>query len=388
VRASNVQKTEKLDDYTVALYATAVDAFFPYNIAGMMMISPCAVEKAGYDYKIYAKAPAGTGPYKFDKVVPHERLELVRNPDYWDKTRIPKHDRLVLIPMPEATTRTAALLSGQVDFVEAPSPDTIDRLKSAGMQIYAVAYPHNWPYLFNFQRGPFKDLRVRQAANYALDRDEFVELLNGTAIASYGVFIPSSPYYGKPVEFTFDPAKATRLLKEANCYPCKVSIAMSNSGSGQMQPVPMNALVKSQLDAVGFDVNFVVMDWNALTALRRDPWSKNPTLDGLNVSLNTSDPQQGLLKDVLTRFRVPDGTNWGWYENPEIDRLGAQAMETFDDAERTKILQKMHEMVVADAQRLFIVNDLNPRALSPRVKGFVQAQSWYQDLTPIVIDPK
>ena len=88
----------------------------------------------------------------------------------------------MLLPMPEATTRAAALLSGQVDIVEAPSPDMIPRLKSAGMNVITHPYPHIWPYLLNFTRGPFQDLRVRQAANYAINRDEVVELLEGVAI--------------------------------------------------------------------------------------------------------------------------------------------------------------------------------------------------------------
>ena len=58
--------------------------------------------------------------------------------------------------MPEATTRAAALLSNQVDFVEAPLPDTIPKLKSAGMQIVTNGYPHNWAYQFNFVDGPLK----------------------------------------------------------------------------------------------------------------------------------------------------------------------------------------------------------------------------------------
>jgi peptide/nickel transport system substrate-binding protein len=386
-RTATMERVEKIDEYTAAVYAKTVDSFFIYNMIGTMMISPCAVEKAGFDYKVYAKAPAGTGPYKFDKVVPHERLELVRNPDYWDKTRIPKHDRLVLIPMPEATTRAAALLAGQVDFIEAPSPDTIDRLKAAGMTVITHPYQHDWDYLMNSQTGPFKDLRVRQAANYAIDRDEMVALLNGTAIPSNGFFTATSKYYGKPVEYKYDPAKATALLKAANCYPCKVNIVMSTAGSGQMQPLPMNALVKSQLDAVGFDVNFAVIDWNALSALRREPWQKNPTYNGLNYSTNSTEPEAGLLKEVMTRFRVPEGTNWGWYENAEIDKLGTEVMQTFDDEGQTKLLRRMHEIVVEDAARIFIVHDLNPRALSPKLKGFVQAQSWYQDLTPIVVEP-
>ena len=154
-----------------------------------------------------------------------------------------------------------------------------------------------------------------------------------------------------------------------------------------MQPVPMNALVKSQLDAAGFDVNFIVMDWNALNALRRDPWSKNRNFNGLNIGMNSSEPETGLLKDVTTRFRAPDGTNWGFFQDPEIDKLADQVSQTFDEPQQTALLQKIHEMAVADAERLFVVSDLNPRALSPRLKGFVQAQSWYQDWTQIVVEP-
>jgi peptide/nickel transport system substrate-binding protein len=383
-KTSAITSVERIDDYTIAIDTVEADSLFPYNLHSLEMVSQCAVERAGNDWKIYAKAPAGTGPYKFDRVVPHERLELVKNPDYWDKNRVPKHDRLVLIPMPEATTRAAALLSGQVDFIEAPSPDTIDELKRAGMKVITNSYPHNWDYLLNFQRGPFKDLRVRQAANYAVNRDEVVDLLDGTAIPGYGIFTPSSKYYGNPIRYEYDPAKATALLKQANCYPCAVTIAISPSGSGQMQPLPMNELVKSQLDAVGFKVTFAVIDWNTMTTRRKMPW-QDSNYDALNNSLNTSDPEGGLLKDVLTRYRVPLGTNWGWYQNAEIDKLGDEAMQTFGEEKQTALLRRIHELAVADAERVFIVDDLNPRALSPKLKGFVQAQSWYQDLTPIVV---
>ena len=154
------------------------NSLLPYNLSVWYMISKCAVEKANYDYPTYAKAPAGTGPYKFDRVVPRERLELMKNPTTGTK-RVPQHDRLVLIPMPEATTRAAALMAGQVDFLEAPSPDTIPRLKSSGMNVITLPYPHNWHYQLNFVEPPFNDVRVRKAANYAMNRDEMVEMLGG-----------------------------------------------------------------------------------------------------------------------------------------------------------------------------------------------------------------
>ncbi len=68
----------------------------------------------------------------------------------------------------------------------------------------------------------------------------------------------------------------------------------------------------------------------------------------------------------------------------EVDKLGAEVMQTFDDVEQTKILQRLHEIAKEDAARI-IVHDLNPRALSTRVIAFVQTRSWYQDLTPIVV---
>ena len=79
--------------------------------------------------------------------------------------RVPKQHRLVLLPMPETSTRTAALLSGEVNFVEAPSPDTVPRLRGAGMQIVTVPHPHIWDYMLRADRPPFNGLRVRQAAN-------------------------------------------------------------------------------------------------------------------------------------------------------------------------------------------------------------------------------
>lgn len=98
------------------------------------------------------------------------------------------------------------------------------------------------------------------------------------------------------------------------------------------------------------------------------------------------DPLSGFIKHITTSNRSPAGLNWGGYQNPEIDRLAAEALATFDDAEQTKILQTMHEIYTKDAGRLFIVHDLNPRALSPKVKGFVQSQSYFLDLTRVSID--
>ena len=79
-------------------------------------------------------------------------IELARNEAYWDKARVPKLEKLILIPMPEATTRLAALRSGQVDWIEVPPPDAIPSLKSAGFQISLKEYPHLWPWVLSVGR--------------------------------------------------------------------------------------------------------------------------------------------------------------------------------------------------------------------------------------------
>jgi peptide/nickel transport system substrate-binding protein len=387
-RTGNIDKVEVLGDHSLAFVTKQPDALFPYQLSYWFMISRCQLEALNFDYQKYANAPSGTGPYKFKSLVPQERLELVKNEGYWDKARVPKHDRLVLIPMPEATTRAAALLSGQVDFIEAPSPDTIPRLQSAGMQIATAPYPHNWSYQLNFVDGNFKHLKVRQAANYALNRPEVKAMLGGYALEGYTNVPPSTPYHGKPkVKYLYDPKKATALLKEAGCYPCKITLAISTSGSGQMQPLPMNELVKSQLDAVGFETKLDVMDWNALLDVGRPGRAKNPQIDGINISRALQDPFSALIRFTYSKQHAPKGSNWGHYSSAKADKLIDEIYSSFEPKARMEKLTALHELMVEEALMLWVAHDINPRAMAPNIKGFVQAQSWFQDLTPIVVGP-
>ncbi len=381
----NFVAAEKVDDKTVALTTKIPSSLFPYEVSFIVMTSRCRAEALKYDWAAMASQPSGTGPYRFDRMVAHERLELVPNADYWDKARVPKQDRLVLLPMPEASTRTAALLSGQVNFVEAPTPDALPRLKSSGMRIVTNPYPHVWPYQLNMEAGVFKDLRVRKAANYAINRADVVELLGGVALEAPANFPPGTSYYGHPVSYKYDLAKAKALLQEANCVPCKITLAISTSGSGQMQPLPMNELVKSNLEEAGFQVTLQVMDWNALLAMGRAGSQSSPGVDGINISRSIQDPIAGMTRFTQKAQWAPAGSNWGHYYSDDMEALITAAFNEFDPEKRETILTRMHEKMVDEAVMLWVVHDINPRALSPKVQGFVQAQSWFQDLTPITV---
>ena len=89
-------------------------------------------ERAKQAWAAFAADASGSGPFKMARFVPRERLEMVANKDYWDDKRKTKIDRVVLLPIPEANARTAALLSGQVDWIEAPAPDALPQIKQRG----------------------------------------------------------------------------------------------------------------------------------------------------------------------------------------------------------------------------------------------------------------
>jgi ABC-type transport system substrate-binding protein len=113
------------DAATVEIETKNADAVFPYIMANVFFSSPARFAEVGNNWERFAERPSGTGPYIVDRVVPRERLEARRNGEYWQESRRPKHERLALLPMPDGLTRVAALLSNQVDFIEAPPPDAV-----------------------------------------------------------------------------------------------------------------------------------------------------------------------------------------------------------------------------------------------------------------------
>jgi peptide/nickel transport system substrate-binding protein len=391
-RMPAVKGARKIDDYTVEFTAATPDAFVPYQIVYILMASPAQWEKVGRDWAKFHENPSGTGPFKFDTLVPRQRAEFVPNKEYWDKNRIPKTDRVVLLPLPEPNSRTSALLSGQVDWIEQPSPDAVPQLKSAGMKLVSNGYPHVWPYHPSvLDTSPFHDIRVRKALNLAIDRDGIVSLMGGLALPAKGHVLPDSPWFGKPgFDIKYDPAAAKAMLAEAGYGPSKplrLRFAISASGSGQMLPLPMNEYVQQNFADIGVKLDFDVTEWQALV----DRWRAgakadvNKGIDAVNVSYSTQDPFSAFARFLRSDLHAPAGVNWGFYANPEMDKLLAAAQTAFDPAARNAALARVHEKMVDDAIMLWVVHDVGPRALSPRVKGFVQAKNWFQDLTPVSV---
>ena len=267
----------------------------------------------------------------------------MRNPDYWDAERVPKLDKMVVMPMPEPTTRLAALRSGQVDWIEVPPPDAIPGLRQAGFQISLWPYPHTWPYALNAEseKSPFRDKRVRQAINYAVDREGIVKLLNGTAKPAAGLYPPDSAFFGNPQnKYSYNPEKAKALLAEAGYgpkNPAKAKIMISTAGSGQMLPLPMNELIQQTLKPLGIELEFEVVEWGTMLVAMRSAPSAPQSLgvDGVNCSLSFTDPS-ALYRYYHSDSFSPANWNWGHWKNAEADKLMTAAQTEFDPGKASR----------------------------------------------------
>jgi ABC-type transport system substrate-binding protein len=394
-RMPGVRSWRKIDAEHVEITTDQPDATLPYQMTDLLMSSPARWREAG-SWEAFARNPSGTGPWMLEQYVPRDHVTLKRNPQYWNSARLPRCAHLELLPIPDPGTRTAALLSGQVDWIESPSPDTVPQLKSSGFQILTGVMPHIWPYTLNMLPGsPFTDIRVRRALNLAVNRDGFVELLGGLARPATGVVAEDSPWYGKPsFHISYDPVEARRLLAEAGYgpqHPLHVKFMISTAGSGQMYPLTMNEYMQQNLADVGVKLDLEVMEWQALRT-RRDSagGAANPInagIDAINSSYNSMDPNAAFFSHIDSAAIPPAGLNWGNLKDPEIDRLDRAAREAFDPATQDALLAKLDQYFVDQAYWIFVVHDVNARAVSPHVHGVVEAQSWFVDFSPVTVTP-
>ncbi|PTM60487.1 ABC transporter substrate-binding protein [Phreatobacter oligotrophus] len=389
-RLPSVASYRKVDAMTVEVTTRTVDAFFPYQMLWFLVSSPAQFEKVGRDWQKFALQPSGTGPFRLARLQPREFAELVRNPDYWDKSRIAKADRIVLSCLPEPITRTNAMLAGTVDFIEAPAPDVMPRLRQAGFRLIDNVTPHVWNYhLSTLPGSPWTDIRTRRAANLAIDRASVVELMGGLAKPAYGQVDRTNPWFGKPsFEIKYDVDGARKLMTEAGysrSNPLKTQFIIASSGSGQMLSLPINELCQQMFKEAFIEVDFRVVELEPLYQAWRQG-AAHESLRGItanNVAYLTSDPLYAFIRFFHSGQIAPVGVNWGHYKNPDVDKLIDDALATTVESEQNALMAKVHEKVVDDALLVWVVHDTNPHVANPKVSSYTQAQHWFQDLTTL-----
>jgi peptide/nickel transport system substrate-binding protein len=363
---SSVKSVEVVDPTTVRLvlkYPTS--SLLPLlALPNCAIVSPTAFSKAPADFDTH---PVGSGRYRLESWERGSRLVLRRNEDYWGAKGRPQ--TLVYRALPEANARITELSTGGVDIILPIPPDFVEQLeKTRSVTVYKKTGLTVWYAGFNVDKKPFSDRRVRQALNYAVNKEAITrDILKGTGIVATGPLLPGTWAYEPAVKkYPFDPATARRLLQEAG-YPngFEAEFWVPESGSGMQAPVEMATVIQANLAAVGVKTQLKTMEWGSYLGKLR---TEAPPMFALSWFLKSEDPDLSMYPLFLSKNSpLPNRSN---YNNAEVDQLLLQARQAPDQGKRAELYRHAQRMIVEDAPWLFVDHEVQVVATRADVKGF------------------
>jgi len=327
----------------------------------------------------FKKAPIGAGPYKFVSFTPGVELVLEAFEGYWRKT--PAVKRIVMRSLPEESTRLAALKRGEVDIAYSIRGELAKELQETpGLTIKSVVtQATNWIY-FPEQfdpKSPWHDLRVRQAANLALDRDGMNDalFLNGCKINN-SIVPDSYDFYWQPPPAVYDAAKAQKLLVEAG-YPNGFDAGMFYCDSSYSN---MCEVAVDNLQQVGIR--------SKLQPIERAGFLAN--YGGKKYTKGILRGASGAFGNAATRLAsfVVNGGTYVYGSYPDIDELYPRQADETDHGKRAAILNKMQQLmhekaIYAPVWQLAFINGIGPRVGESsfgRIAGFPYSAP-FEDIT-------
>lgn len=358
------EKMVKVDDYTVDLIAKK-----PYPLVLPNATYLFVMDKKFYSGKTedgrdrgeiaknigtFASTHAsGTGPF-----VMQEREQGVKNvyakfDGYWGKTG--NVDKVVLVPIKEDATRVSALLAGDVDMVMPVPPTDVERVKKAkGKNLYSLGSNRVIVFQMNQKVNPeFKDVRVRQAFNYAVNNDGIVKkIMRGFATTAAQMSPKGYLGYDEKLKPQYDLAKAKQLMKEAG-YENGFTVSMIAPNNRYVNDEKVAQAVVAMLAKIKVKVNLTTMP-------KAQYWGEYDKCDNglLMIGWSTDTGDSANYSEFLTATKNPTtgagSYNCGYYSNARLDQLLAEANSTLDSAKRREMLQEVSNIEYNDAAQLML----------------------------------
>ncbi len=337
---AGVAGVEQVDPYTVRITTHAPDPTLLANLSYIWIVPREAREKLGAEE--FNQQPIGTGPYKFVEFIRGQRLVLEANPNYWRGQVSPK--RLTLRTITDPATRVAELKTGGVQIIASPPAAQLNELQGGDTEVVALKGARLIMHSFNTTTKPFDDVRVRQAVNYAVDREGIIKgVLEGRAEPLHGPFATAWLGYDPSIQpYPYDPAKAKQLLAEAG-YPNGFETTFNHSTGAFLKDREIAEVVASQLGQVGIRVRLVPTE----RAKIQEDWV-NGTFEGITSAQwpTASDPDPMLGWTFYKRK--------GHQPDDQLNGLIEQSRRTVDAEQRKRILQEFSRYVHEQAYWLFI----------------------------------
>jgi glutathione transport system substrate-binding protein len=372
-KRSSLMKTVKevvvVDESTVQFNLKEPFGAFINTIAhpGSLIISPKAIATYGDEV---SKHPVGTGPYIFEEWVPGNFLKVKKNPNYWRGTV--KVDSITFKPVPENGARLAMLRAGQAHYIF-PMPAELLKVAEADNKIDVITMPSIIAryLILNTRYAPLADTRVRQAINYAIDKQAIINIAMGGAATQLDSVIPANlQYYKKQGQWPFDPAKAKALMKEAGYEKGFEVVFMSPTVSNRLRATEM---VQQQLLQIGITGKIESMDvasyYKKLESQKVDDKDIIPFIGFGGWSASTGDADWGIRPLIATEGFPPVNANYGFYSDAKVDGFVTAGLASADPAVRQKAYGDLQDYVWNKAPWGYLYTDSLIAAKSKKLTG-------------------
>lgn len=359
-KASSISGVVARDDSTLLVTLDQPLAAFLKLLA--MPVASIVPERAGPDL---GEHPIGTGPWRFVEWKHDDFLLFARNDHYF--LGAPKAESLEARIIAEPSTSVAEFESGTVDVLQIPADETGEWEEDESRRPMLSSTPAlELVYVgINTTRGPLRDVRVRQAINYAVDINTIIErLVSGRGTRAAGVIPPALAGYDSARKaYPFDPAKAKQLLAAAG-YPNGIDLELWTS----VTPIYVRIAetIQAYLNAVGIRTKVVQRESAASRAAAR----KGETDMILKDWYADYPDAENFLYPLLYSGNKGSGGNVSFYSNPQFDSTILAARRELDEAKRNALLRQADSIAFVDAPMMFLYFYNELYAVQPWIKGF------------------
>ncbi len=373
-----VNEIEIQDEYTVVFhldYAVPLDLVASSGYAAWM-ISPSVGDK-GADW-FNAGNDAGTGPYRIERYEPGQRVILARFDDYWGGWKEGQFDKAVLEVVEDPTVRQQKIESGEADWTyEIPTENLKTLDERPGVKVVIIPAFQNLVGLFNNQKPPLDNPKVRQALSYAFPYETFLNtVMEGLAVQARGP-VPTGMFGHDPAlfQYTYDPDKARSLLAEAGHADGGFELTFTYA-TGDTVEEQAGELWKAELAKLGITLNLQPLAWEAQWDL-----GKGDPANAQDVFVMYWWPTYVTPYDFLfNMFHTEEETlfNLGYYRHPEFDATIDEANELIgaDRATAEKMFQEAQRMLVEEAASMFFFDQDNIHVIREDVQGYVDNPAY------------
>jgi ABC-type transport system substrate-binding protein len=317
--------------------------------------------------------PVGTGPFKFVEWKKDDHITVEAFDGYWGPK--PKLQRIVFQPVPEASVRALKIQRGEGDVAWPIDPKDVANLKGkADSDVQEQAGLNVNMAEFNLQKPELQNKMLRQALNYAVNKQELADkLYSGAAVAETGVLPPSSWGFSSDIKgYPYDVEKAKQLLKDSGYNGETLIIDTYTVARGyNPQGSKLAEAAQQYFEAIGVKSEIRTGEWTQYRADRR-AGKLNLAFGGWQA--DTGDPENFL--GVFFHSANKGGVNTSFYGVPEVDALLNQANEESDTAKRKQLFNQAETRIVDDAPWLFVSHMKQQVAIRKRVQGFVSQPTY------------